>query len=80
MNTAKLLNWSDVPRPSTWRVLLSAKTCRGCRSMPKAVKWDSTAFDFRPSTSGYVCLENHHFTFKKTLIVKIKAIISHVWH
>ncbi|CAP93507.1 hypothetical protein PCH_Pc16g08370 [Penicillium rubens Wisconsin 54-1255] len=29
------------------RVLLSAKTCRGCRSMPKAGKWDSAAFDFK---------------------------------
>ncbi|KAJ5412310.1 uncharacterized protein N7487_006669 [Penicillium crustosum] len=47
MNTANLLNWSVVPKPSTGRMLLSAKTCRGCRSLPKAAKWDSAAFDFR---------------------------------
>ncbi|KGO74818.1 hypothetical protein PITC_030960 [Penicillium italicum] len=33
MNSAKLLNWSVVPKRA-WRTLSSAKTCRGCRSMP----------------------------------------------
>ncbi|KAJ5448195.1 hypothetical protein N7445_003016 [Penicillium cf. griseofulvum] len=57
MNSAKLLDRSVVPKPSTERMLLSAKTCRGCRSMPKAGKWDSgppSTSDLHPWTLG-VC-------------------------
>ncbi|KAJ5187590.1 hypothetical protein N7449_010584 [Penicillium cf. viridicatum] len=80
INTANILNWSVVPKPSTGRMLLSAKTCRGCRSLPKALKWDSAAFDFRLSTPGSMCLENHQFTFKETSFIESKAILSHIWH
>ncbi|KAJ5498024.1 hypothetical protein N7453_007075 [Penicillium expansum] len=56
-------------------MLLSAKTSRGCRSMPEALKWDSAAL-----TSDLPRLENHQFTFKETSILKINTIISHDWH
>ncbi|KOS38240.1 hypothetical protein ACN38_g10939 [Penicillium nordicum] len=61
-------------------MLLSAKTCRGCRSLPKATKWDSAAFDFRLSTPGSMYLENHQFTLKETSIIENKAILSYIWH
>lgn len=80
MSTAKLLNRSVVPKPSTGRMLLSAKTCRGCRSMPKAVKWNSAAFRLQNSTSEYMCLEIHQLSFKETSIVKGEAVLSHLWH
>ncbi|KUM59584.1 hypothetical protein ACN42_g7567 [Penicillium freii] len=76
----KSISRSVVPKPSTGRMLLSAKTCRGCRSLPKAGKWDSAAFDFRLSTRGSMCLENHQFTFKETSFIESKAILSHIWH
>lgn len=67
-----------MPKPNTERMLLSGKTCRGCRWMPKAAKRDSAAFDFRLSTSRYTCLDIHQLTFKGTLIVKGKAH-SHIF-
>ncbi|KAJ5617851.1 hypothetical protein N7537_002965 [Penicillium hordei] len=77
-NTANLLNWSVVPKPSIERMLLSAKTCRGCRSLPKAGKWDSAAFDLKSSTAGSMCLEYHQFTFKKTSFIEKKKPFCHI--